>query len=331
MTPPSRRPLRAALVLAAALVVALVAGPASVERPAAAAAASSSSSSSKDPRLTQRLYVPSWPAQRVDRDPRYRRIWSRPQAVWLTDSYPGRAQVRGVVARTVREARAQRRTPVLVVYAITNRDCGSYSAGGYRPREYRAYVREIARGLRGSRAMVVLEPDALANLGACDTSATTGLMTYATKRLSRAGAWVYLDAGHSTWMPAPEMAARLKAAGVRHARGFSTNVSNFNRTFREKRFGDAVVRELGRRGVAGKRYVVDTSRNGGRHRVSDGWCNPSTARLGRAPRIVNRADRRGTLDAYLWIKSPGESDGSCRPGQPAAGQWWPAGARRLLR
>jgi endoglucanase len=325
LSQPSPRSPRAALALAAVLVAALVAGPATVARPGASAVAA------KDPRLTQRLYVPSWPAQRVDRDPRYRRIWSQPQAVWLTDSYPGRAQVRRVVQQTVREARAQRRTPVLVVYAITNRDCGSYSAGGYGPREYRAFVDEVARGLRGSRPMVVLEPDALANLGACDTSATTSLMRYATKRLGRAGAWVYLDAGHSTWMPAPAMAKRLKAAGVRHARGFSTNVSNFNRSARERRFGDAVLRELARRGVKGRRYVVDTSRNGGRHRVSDGWCNPSTARLGSRPRVVNRTNARGALDAYLWIKSPGESDGSCRPGQPAAGQWWPAGARRLLR
>ncbi|MFG2519105.1 glycoside hydrolase family 6 protein [Streptomyces sp. NPDC048527] len=29
-----------------------------------------------------------------------------------------------------------------------------------------------------------------------------------------------------------------------------------------------------------------------------------------------------TLDAYLWIKRPGESDGTCRGG-PSAGQWWP--------
>lgn len=325
MTQPSPRSLRAALALAAALVVTLVAGPAGLERPAATATAA------KDPRVTQRLYVPSWPAQRVDRDPRYRRIWSQPQAVWLTDSYPGRAQVSRVVAQTVREARGQRRTPVLVVYAITNRDCGSYSAGGYGPREYRAFVDEVARGLRGSRAMVVLEPDALANLGACDTSATTRLMRYATKRLRGAGAWVYLDAGHSSWVPAAEMANRLRSAGVRYARGFSTNVSNFNRTARERRFGDAVVRELARRGVKGRRYVIDTSRNGGRHRVGDGWCNPSTARLGSRPRVVNRTNARGTVDAYLWIKSPGESDGSCRPGQPAAGQWWPAGARRLLR
>ncbi|MFD7163822.1 glycoside hydrolase family 6 protein, partial [Streptomyces violascens] len=28
------------------------------------------------------------------------------------------------------------------------------------------------------------------------------------------------------------------------------------------------------------------------------------------------------IDAYLWIKRPGESDGVCR-GRPSAGHWWP--------
>ncbi|MYV59291.1 endoglucanase, partial [Streptomyces sp. SID4931] len=28
------------------------------------------------------------------------------------------------------------------------------------------------------------------------------------------------------------------------------------------------------------------------------------------------------VDAYLWIKRPGESDGDCKGG-PKAGDWWP--------
>lgn len=309
--------------LVVALVAALLVGPAATGGAPAGAA--------PDPRLTRPLYVDPWPAERVHHSPVYRRIWAQPQAVWLTDTYPARADVRATVARLVREAERRRRTPVLVLYAITNRDCGSYSAGGYGPRQYRSWVDDVARGLRGSRAMVVVEPDALANLGACDTSATAGLMRYATERLVRAGAWVYLDAGHSSWQPADVMARRLVSAGVRRARGFSTNVSNFNRTSKESRYARTVVARLGARGVKGKRFVIDTSRNGGHHRVADGWCNPRTARLGRAPRPVNRAGARGVLDAYLWVKVPGESDGACRPGEPAAGQWWPTGARRLLK
>ncbi len=27
-------------------------------------------------------------------------------------------------------------------------------------------------------------------------------------------------------------------------------------------------------------------------------------------------------DALLWVKPPGESDGTCRPGEPSAGTFW---------
>lgn len=36
------------------------------------------------------------------------------------------------------------------------------------------------------------------------------------------------------------------------------------------------------------------------------------------------------VDAYLWIKNPGEPDGTCNGG-PAAGQWWPAYALGLAQ
>jgi endoglucanase len=39
----------------------------------------------------------------------------------------------------------------------------------------------------------------------------------------------------------------------------------------------------------------------------------------------------GRVDALLWIKRPGESDGACRPGEPRAGQWWPEYALDLAR
>ena len=36
------------------------------------------------------------------------------------------------------------------------------------------------------------------------------------------------------------------------------------------------------------------------------------------------------MDAYLWVKTPGESDGTCNGG-PRAGQWWPEYALGLSR
>ena len=62
--------------------------------------------------------------------------------------------------------------------------------------------------------------------------------------------------------------------------------------------------------------VIDTSRNGN---GSNGeWRNPRGRALGEQPRFVDDAT---ALDALLWVKLPGESDGACNGG-PAAGTWW---------
>lgn len=76
--------------------------------------------------------------------------------------------------------------------------------------------------------------------------------------------------------------------------------------------------------------MVDTSRNGNGPLGAagqDAWCNPPGRALGTPP-----TTRTGDplLDAYLWIKRPGESDGSCRGG-PSAGTWWPEYALGLAR
>jgi endoglucanase len=70
--------------------------------------------------------------------------------------------------------------------------------------------------------------------------------------------------------------------------------------------------------LAGARFVIDTSRNGiGTTDASD-WCNAQDQGLGELPRT---SPGPALLDAYLWIKRPGESDGTCNGGPPAGG-WW---------
>ncbi|GFM99478.1 hypothetical protein Sfulv_42890 [Streptomyces fulvorobeus] len=46
---------------------------------------------------------------------------------------------------------------------------------------------------------------------------------------------------------------------------------------------------------------------------------PARAGPGNTPAALTGEDG---LDAYLWIKRPGDSDGTCRGG-PSAGTWWP--------
>lgn len=257
--------------------------------------------------------------------PAYALLAQRPTARWVTSSTP---QVRQTVAEYVAGAATAHRTPELALYAIPARDCGSYSAGGLpNAAAYRAWIGQVAAALGGTRTLIVLEPDALPQLGTCHGQGhRTQLLRWAAKRLTRAGGWVYLDAGHSGWVPPRVMATRLKRAGVAQARGFATNVANFRPTAAEKRYAARVIRALRGLGARGVHYVVDTSRNGARPAPAGAdWCNPVRARIGAPPRLV----LRGAFDGRLWVKHPGESDGPCHGG-PAAGAWCQLLADRLL-
>jgi endoglucanase len=97
-----------------------------------------------------------------------------------------------------------------------------------------------------------------------------------------------------------------------------------------------------------KHFVIDTSRNGQGpwtapldHPAGDPqvWCNPPARGLGERP---TNATGVSLLDAYLWVKLPGESDGQCyrwtsgpddpvrEMEDPAAGQWFPQMALELV-
>lgn len=94
-------------------------------------------------------------------------------------------------------------------------------------------------------------------------------------------------------------------------------------------------------------YVIDTSRNGQgpwqppSYPDPQDWCNPPERGLGLPPTLETGEP---LVDAYLWIKIPGESDGECTRGlgpagetidpewgriDPAAGDWFPEMALEL--
>ena len=138
---------------------------------------------------------------------------------------------------------------------------------------------------------------------------------------ARSNALVYVDAGtNEDWVSAEEMASRLRAAGISEARGFSLNVANHYSTQREIAYGNEVSSRVG-----GKHFVIDTSRNGnGRNGES---CNAPGRALGKPPTLNTEQPK---VDAYLWIKVPGESDGACY-GSSRAGEWLPEYALDLAR
>lgn len=271
-----------------------------------------------------RSQAAAWTGSRPGDAELIRWIARQPQGLWLGD---WTRNVRRTAARRVRAARRAGAVPVLVVYNIPERDCGQHSHGGAPDgRAYLRWIEALARGIGRGPATVILEPDALAGLGCLPRAARverTRLLAAAVDRLTaRGGTAVYLDAGNPGWVPARIMAARLRAAGVRRARGFALNVSGFQTTARVRRYGRALSRRTG-----GARFVIDTSRNGnGPHRGGQ-WCNPPGRALGETP-TTDTGDR--LIDAFLWVKRPGESDGTCNGGPPA-GAWWPEYALDLAR
>jgi endoglucanase len=320
-----------------------------------------------------------------------------PQAVWFTSGTPHGVQQD--VKNTVSLAAAKKAVPVLVAYDVPGRDCAQYSVGGAATGDdYRAWIDGFAAGLGDHEAIVILEPDGLALLpsdcGQEDTYDRVGLIRDAAAAIAAAdpNAKVYLDAGHSAWHSVGDMAVRLDAAGVQDVAGFFLDVSNYQYTSHEAKFGTWISQciafandpeeggwRLGNYGWCASQYypatqgdfgtwglsdawyagnlghavptvhfVVDTSRNGAgpwtppAHPAGDAqdWCNPPARGLGLRPTTDTGV---ALLDAYLWVKIPGQSDGQCYRwtsgpddpvrgmSDPAAGQWFPAMALELAQ
>jgi endoglucanase len=182
---------------------------------------------------------------------------------------------------------------------------------------------------------------------------------------------VYVDAGHSNWQPLDDydagygeprlqlgMASRLLRGGIARADGFFLNVSNYRSTAELVDYGTRLSRCLRHRQTTGAascagadlaairkdprvltHFVLDTSRNGLGHWTPppgfpdpQDWCNPPGRGLGARPTVYTGND---LVDAFLWVKRPGESDGQCTRGtagpadpvygsvDPPAGAWWP--------
>jgi endoglucanase len=252
------------------------------------------------------------------------RIGTQPTARWLT----GEADDRATVETYLEQATISGQTPVIVLHNLPERDCGRGESGGAATdTDYQRWIRDVAAAFVGHPAIVVLEPGGVPDaVGGClrAPDRRLALLRDAVAVLSSTkGARIYLDAGHPTWITdVPRLAAALRRSGIGQATGFALNVAGFVDTEENIRYGHRLADALG----GDRTFVIDTSRNGnGAYpgpTVAGGpaWCNPPDRALGPAP-----TDKPGTagVDALLWIKFPGESDGACRPGEPASGEWWP--------
>ncbi len=311
-----------------------------------------------------------------------------PQAVWLTGGTS--SEVISTVTQVLHEARRQHAIPTFVLYNVPGRDCGSYSAGGAQDTAaYTAWIDAVVTAIGSEKVMVLVEPDALANLPSdCGynpaqvnipqaTANRYNQISYAVTKLETGlQTSVYLDAGNSAWHSVGDMSERLVKGGLLQAQGFFSNVSNYRLSSYEEKFGTWISKcvafgqnsadggwRLGHYDYCASQYysplgivnpndistwtysdqwytqnlggaspithfVIDTSRNGqgpldasiyGKapynqpaavvQTLGNGnWCNPPGRGLGNQPSANTGVP---LLDAYLWVKTPGQSDGAC--------------------
>ncbi|WP_448321556.1 glycoside hydrolase family 6 protein [Streptomyces sp. CO7] len=257
------------------------------------------------------------------------RIASRPAAVWFAD--PNATTVADRVRAVTSRAAAQGRVPVLVAYTVPDRDCGQHSAGGAQDLgAYDGWIDRFASGLGTGEVIVILEPDAIAQshcLSESDRADRFASLARAGRVVKRVAprARVYYDAGHSGWNSAAQQAALLRRAGAaspQSSDGIFSNVSNFRATADEVRYVREVLDAMD--APASHGAVIDTSRNGNGPPPEGKWCDPAGRKVGRAPALSPGEAR---VDAYLWVKLPGESDG-CRG---RAGAFSPDYAYELAR
>ncbi|MBT1097407.1 glycoside hydrolase family 6 protein [Streptomyces chartreusis] len=257
-----------------------------------------------------------------------RKIAQQPTGEWIGPENP-EDEARGYTEAADKAGR----TALLVLYNIPHRDCGQYSQGGAADgNAYRDWIDGVAKGIEDRAATVILEPDALLHLvDGCTPDEfheeRYDLLKGAIGKLkSLKNTKVYVDAGNAGWGHPDQIFEPLKWAGIDQADGFSVNVSNFYTTKDSIAYGKQLSGKVG-----GKPFVIDTSRNGnGPYTEGDPnerWCNPPGRALGETP-TTKTSDP--LVDAYVWVKRPGESDGECKGG-PKAGEWWAEYALKLAK
>jgi endoglucanase len=257
----------------------------------------------------------------VDQFAGFEILKTTPTAHWFAGGTPAEVQAE---ARQ-RVTAANGKVVSMLAYNVPIRDVGSYSSGGAaNPAAYRAWIDGLAAGIGTAPVIVAVEPDALGHLGdlpAAQQTERIESLKYAVQKLkANPKAKVYVDA--SNWIDASEMANRVKRiipAGVT-IDGISVNVSAYNSNASIIDYGNRVI-------TASKlpwKMIVDTSRNG--VATATTWCNPTGQGLGKLPTLSSGVPN---VDAFLWLKAPGESDGTCNGG-PRAGLFFPERAQELI-
>jgi endoglucanase len=223
----------------------------------------------------------------------------------------------------------------LVDAGLIHPHCGSYSDSPARQAQFHDWVQNLANGIGDYRAILFFEEDSLVTVGCLSHHGLAVRMAElkdAISILSKVPRLVvYLDAGAADALSATHAASLLRQAGVANIQGFFLNATHFDWTLHEIHYGEEISRMTG-----GKHFVVNTAENGRgplipkdrTHKGNEVLCNPPGRGLGPKPTFNTGYPK---VDAFAWIANAGKSGGTCRPGAPPVGYFWPAFALQLVR
>jgi endoglucanase len=134
--------------------------------------------------------------------------------------------------------------------------------GSWNVKSDEAWYRNMAAGIGSARALVIEQVDLPVALRIYSTQPDR-IDTYGAKVLSHnRHTTVYLDAGTAGWTSPASDAALLIQNGIRYARGFALDDTDYDPTAKEDVFGAQVVAALSKLGVRGKHFIVNTDENG---------------------------------------------------------------------
>ncbi|MGI8419197.1 MAG: glycoside hydrolase family 6 protein [Candidatus Levyibacteriota bacterium] len=276
-----------------------------------------------DPNSNARAQINEWKISRPGDAKELEKIATQPQAKWFGD---WNIDIRKDVKDYIKKVHNENAIPLLVIYNIPLRDCGSFSKGGASNVEsYKQWVDSFIDGVGTSESIVVVEPDALAGMDCLNDKQKMDrieAMSYAINKLTKSKSYVYIDIGNPFWLNPTDAANRIKSISNNHLSGFVLNVSNFATPQENYIYGKKISEKLNN-----MHFLIDSSRNGNGANSNKDWCNPRGRALGNYPTVDTM---KPLVDAYLWIKLPGESDGYCNGG-PKAGNWWPEYALELAK
>ncbi|TMW61365.1 hypothetical protein Poli38472_012556 [Pythium oligandrum] len=235
---------------------------------------------------------------------------------WYTDNSP--QQGLDVIIEALQSKCPEKSKIPMVIYGLPKKDCvANYSNMGFNKNldDYKAFLQRLNDAFPKQHMIYIVEPDAIGltvNGGCSVDNDYKGAVKVALEMLSaNPNAELYLDIGFWALLDSgkPDMLAQIvneiwpKDGGK--LKGIALNVSNYEKTEEMIALCEKFAKLTGRNGM---KCIIDTSRNYRGPSATHEWCNAKGAGIGHPPTM----DTGNAQAAYfLWVKTPGESDGEC--------------------